>query len=280
MALKQFISTSIKWVPQPGFSVIYTENGGIEAAQDVLVRNADLKAGSVLTAFTRGATWETIFPEVPPIYRSLTLKTFDPTDRGDGFSIVKCTFTGYQFAGNGSSGEEVEVGTSTLSGQLNPESLSDHPKWIALSASEKNSLGHLISGEWAYIPDPFNEGSFAIAVNKGDGQYTIRPEADQLVSENSIIFANIITEGDTTWDRGGWTYSYHTESETGFTSAQLNSLGKIVANPPGNPQKPSSGWTWQLASPNQTQSGQDRFMKTLDFRLIRDNAKNQFLYGE
>jgi hypothetical protein len=63
-----------------------------------------------------------------------------------------------------------------------------------------------------------------------------------------------------------------------LTAAQLNSLGKIVANPPGNPQTPSSGYVWQLASPNQSQSGENRFIKTLDFRLIVDNAKNQFLY--
>jgi hypothetical protein len=34
-----------------------------------------------------------------------------------------------------------------------------------------------------------------------------------------------------------------------------------------------------LASANQTQSGEERFIKTLDFRLIPDNVKNQFLYG-
>jgi len=275
MALKQFISTSIKWVPQPGFSVVYTENGGIEAAQDVLVRNADLKAGSVLIAFTRGATWESIFPEVPPIYRNLTLKTFDPSDRGDGYSIIKCTFTGYQFAGNGSSGEEVEVATSTLSGQLNPESLSDHPKWVALSQTAKTVLGYLISGQYVW-----DANDSKIKIVQEDGSLVNNDTLSAYITGDAIQFANIITEGETTWDRGGWTYSYHTESKTGFTAAQLNSLGKIVANPPGNPQKPSSGYTWQLASPNQTQSGQDRFMKTLDFRLIRDNAKNQFLYGE
>jgi hypothetical protein len=281
MALKQFLSSSIKWVPQAGFSVVYTENGGIDAAQDILVRNSDLQAGSVLTAFQRGVTWESIFPEVPPIYRNLTLKTYDPTDRGDGFSITKCTFTGYQYAGSGgSSGDETEQATSTLTGQLNPEALSDHPKWVALTAAEKVSLGNLLSGEWSYIQDPFTPGEFVLALNIGDGQYSIRPSEDQVTSEDGLMFVKIIAEGESTWDRGGWTYSYHTESETGFTAAQLNKLGKIVPNPPGNPQKPGTGWTWLLASPNQTQSGLDRFMKTLDFRLIRDNAKNQFLYGE
>jgi hypothetical protein len=277
MAIKQFLNSSIKWVPQPGFSVVYTENGGIEAAQDILIRNADI---STVTVFNRGTRWEIIFPEVPTIYRGLTMKTFDPTDRGDGFSMLKCTFTGYQFVAPGSSGvsNEAVQATSTLTGQLTAEPLSSHPKWEPLSDQEKVSLSNLMSGEWVYIQDPITPNTFALAVSKGNGEYVILQDDDQVTSVDGLMFLKIISEGDQTWDRGGWTYSYHTESETGFTSAQLNSLGKIVANPPGNPQDPGAGWTWMLASPSQSQSGLDRFIKTLDFRLIQDNDKNQFLY--
>lgn len=270
MALKQFLSSSIKWVPQPGFSVVYTENGGIEAAQDVLVRNADF---STLTVFQRGVVWETIFPEVPSIYRFLTMKTFNPTDRGDGFSIVQCTFAGYQFTGNRSSGEEQDQATSTLTGQLTAEPLSSHPKWEPLSQTAKTVLGYLISGQYVW-----DGNDNKIKIVQDDGSLFANDTLSAYIVGDALEFANIIAEGDQTWDRGGWTYSYHTESETGFTAAQLNSLGKIVANPPGDPKKPTTGWTWMLASPSQSQSGLDRFIKTLDFRLIQDNEKNQFLY--
>jgi hypothetical protein len=276
MALKQFLSSSIKLVPQAGFSVVYTENGGVEAQQDVLIRNSDI---STTTAFRRGTRWESIFPDVPALYRNLTIKKTDPTDRGDGFSIIKCTFTGYTYSGNDSSGEEQTVATSTLSGQLNPDALSSHPKWEPLAASEKNTLGNIMNGEWVYILDPFPPNTSYVVAVLSNGQYIVRPDEEQLTSEDAITFATIINGGETTWDRAGWTYSYHTEGSVPFTTSQLNSLNKIVANPPGNPQKPSSAWTYMLASANQTQSGEDRFMKTLDFRLIPDNAKNQFLYG-
>lgn len=274
MALKQFLSSSIKWVPQPGFSVVYTENGGIEASQDVLVRNADLRPGSVLTVFDRGTRWEVIFPEVPTIYRNLTLKTHDPADRGDGYSIVKCTFTGYQFTGNGSSGDEQTQATSTLAGQLNADALSSHPKWEPLSQTAKTVLGYLLTGQYVW-----DANDSKIKIIQEDGILTPNDTLSAYITGDAIQFANIIAEGDSTWDKGGWTYQYHTESAEGFTAAQLNSIGKIVANPPGDPKKPGADWTWQLASPNQTQSGPDRFMKTLDFRLILDNEKNRFLYS-
>jgi hypothetical protein len=273
MAIKQFLSSSTKWVPQPGFTVVYTENGGIEANQDVLIRNSDL---STVKVFNRGVTWETIFPEVPTIYRFLSMKTFDPTDRGDGFSILKCTFTGYQFVSPESSGvgSEVVQATSTLTGQLISEPLSSHPKWEPLSQTAKTVLGYLLSGEYVWDGE-VNK----VKILLEDGSLAVNDTLSAYIVGDAIHFANIIAEGDQTWDRGGWTYSYHTESEEGFTAAQLNSLGKIISDPPGDPQKPGAGWTWMLASPNQSQSGLDRFIKTLDFRLIQDNAKNQFLYN-
>jgi hypothetical protein len=171
------------------------------------------------------------------------------------------------------------VETSTLSGQLNPDALSSHPKWEPLSAAEKASLGNLLSGEWSYIQDPFTPGEFVLALNIGDGEYSVRPPEDQVTSEDGLMFLKIIAEGQSTWDRAGWTYSYHTEGSEPFTAEQLNLLNKIVESPPGDAKKPSSGWTYMLASANQTQSGEERYIKTLDFRLIPDNAKNQFLYG-
>jgi hypothetical protein len=278
MASRQFINPAITWIPQAGFSASYTENGGIEATQDFRVRNSDLKPGSPLGAFTRGATWESVWPEVPELWRLLTIKTLSPTDLGDGWSMVNVMFTGYQYAGNGSSGEETTVPTTSLDGQLNATALSDHPKWVALDQDQKFGLGLILSGQAVSSPDFTKVGSYDdttgtwSAWENDSGEITLTGDA--------ITFAKIIMEGEQTWDKGGWTYSYHTESETGFTAAQLNSLGKIVANPPGSPAKPSTGWTWQLANPNQAQSGPKRFVKTLNFKLIQDNAKNQFLYGE
>jgi hypothetical protein len=274
MASRQFVNPAITWIPQAGFSASYTENGGIEATQDFRVRNSDLKPGSPLGAFTRGATWESVWPEVPELWRLLTIKTLAPTDLGDGWSMVNVMFTGYQYAGNGSSGEETTVPTTSLDGQLNATALSDHPKWVTLGQTAKTVLGYLISGQYVW-----DASDSKIKIVQDDGSLVENDTLSGYITGDAVQFANIIMEGEHTWDKGGWTYSYHTESETGFTAAQLNSLGKIVANPPGSPTKPSTGWTWQLANPNQAQSGPKRFVKTLNFKLIQDNAKNQFLYG-
>jgi len=274
MSLKLFANPATKWIPQSGYSVTVGENGGAEASQDVLIRKSDMET-SVISSFARNTRWEDIFPQVPAIYRNLKIKTVDPTDRGDGITILRCSFSGYTLAAPGSSGEELQQATSSLVGQLNPDALSNHPKWEPLDQTAKTVLGYLLTGQ--YLWDATDE---QIKIIQEDGSLIANETLSAYITGDAMMFANIIAEGEQTYDRGGWTYTYHTESETGFTSAQLNSLGKIVATPPGNPKKPGSGWTWLLASPNQTQSGDNRFIKSLDFRLIPNNAKNQFLYTD
>ena len=283
MASTQFLSPAIKYVPQSGFSASYTENGGVEASQDFIVRNSDLASrNDRIAGFVRGATWESLWPEVPDLYRNLTLKNSDPTDQGNGLCLLRVTFTGYSSAGtNGSSGEEESVATTSLLGQLEDVALAQHYKWEALSSDFKYVLGQLISGQAETKFDFTQVGTYVDGDSKTPAAFNPIENASGAITltGDAIVFAKIIASGETTFKKGGWTYSYHTESEAGFSPAQLNSLGKIVASPPGNPTTPTGKWKWLLTSPNQTQSGTERFMKTLDFQLIRDNAANNFLYG-
>ena len=274
MALKQFLSSAIKYVPQAGFSATYTENGGVEASQDFLIRNSDLDpAKPALAGFVRGVTWESLWPEVPKLYKTLTLKSTEPTDRGDGFSIIAAKFTGYQFTGNGSSGSESTVPTVSLTGQLEDVPLSQHHKWTDLSPTVRTILGYLLSGIYVW-----DIGTSKVKIPLEDGSLFQDETLSDLMTDDAISFANIIASGETTFKRGGFTYSYQTDSSTGFTASQLNALGKIVNNPPGSPATPSSGYKWFLVSPTQTQSGPDRFIKSLDFQLILQNETNTFLY--
>ncbi len=280
MALRQFINPSTLYVPQSGFALTYSDNGGVEATHDFIIRNADIGNPAIKAAFARGVAWETVFSNCPAIYGKLTLKKADPQDRGDGFTIFRVTFTGYEFATPGSSsGEEQEQATAVIEGQLEAVPLTTHPKFVALSDDEKSTLGKLITGEWTWIKDPF-DSEYKVAVNTGDGAYYIRPTADQLVSDDSRSFAIIISRGDTTYESAGYTYSYITESEMPFTASQLAKVGKIVTNPLGNPTKPEGVWTWLYSGVNQSQSGDSRYIKQRNYKLIYSNLTALFLYGE
>jgi hypothetical protein len=275
-----YLDSTTKYVPQMDIIVQYTENGGIEATQTFIGRKSDLSDGGTnLTNFRRGTTWETLYPEVPSIYRYLKMKVFDPQDIQPGIIAIKATFTGYQYSGNGSSGEEDSVPTASLRGGVEETALSEIKKWTELGSNEQMTLGKILSGTWHYIEDPFTPGSYVVAREGSDGWIVQTGTNDQLTTENAKKFAMMMARGKMTYKKGSWTYNYRTESKAGFTEAQLNLNGKIVANPPGSPVKPSSDWTWLLVGPSQDQSGPERFVKDLSFLLIENNEDNQFLYA-
>ena len=277
MSAKIFLDSSIKYVPQMDILIQYTENGGIEATQSFEARKADIGSGSNLNNFRRGVTWETVYPEVPVLYRFLTMKTFDPQDSKPGMVLIKATFTGTQFAANSSSGEEDSIPTSSLRGNLEQVPIQQSKAWRDLSAASRDRLNVIMAGGrekfseangfYGYLDD------FGTSYSELTGGMWARPTG------NELLFAIMIAEGQTTMDYPSWNYNFRTESKTGFTSAQLAALGKIIASPLGNPTSPGADWTWQLVGPNQDQSGQDRFVKDLNYKLIPNTARNRMLYA-
>ena len=263
-------------------NIQYSENGGIEASQSFVARKSDFTLGNLnLTNFRRGVTWETVFPECPSVYKRLTMKKYDPDQSQPGLLVIKCTFTGFQNAGSTSSttGEEETIPTSTLRGNLEQLPLNQSKAWEDLPDASKTRLGYflttgqvvfdLVSGKYGKL-DQY-DGRFVAFEND--------PWNDTAATGDELIFAKMIASGRTSYDAPSWTYHYRTEGSTGFTGAQLASLGKIIATPQGSPADPGAGWTWQLVGPEQDQSGPDRFIKELNYKLIRDNAENQLLYA-
>lgn len=278
MSAKYFANSGLNYIPQMDFEARDTENGGIEASQSFLIRQADVGVGPALNNFTRGVRLEVIHPYCPALYRNLTLKHFPITDHAPGWMKVSATFTGYAFSTTaGSSGTEPTVPTTSLVPSLEEAPLNEHSKWKALSFGQRYNLNLLQTN---------HDG---IIYNLASDQYGRISDTDVFIpligasftpTGDEIMFARLLGQGKTTYKRAAWSYSYRTEGSEEFTSAQLNKAGKIVASPLGNPKDPGAGWTWMLIGPTQEQSGPDRFYKTLDYALIEDNDENQFLYSD
>lgn len=254
-----------------------TENGGIEASQTFLVRKTSLTPGNTdLALFVRSSRWEQIYPEVPQIWRALTIKTVgEGQEVQPGIVAIRVDFTGYLYANNGSSGEEETVPTTSLRGNLQDGPLIESKAWQDLTDGAKTRLGWMLYGSVKFDLEAGKYGSL-------DDITGIFTPFDNSTwpdpTDDELTFARMINQGKTTCPLPSWNYVYRTESKTGFTAAQLNTLNKIVTNPPGDPTKPSADWTWLLVGPDQSQSGPDRFIKELSFQLIPNTDENQMLH--
>jgi hypothetical protein len=263
-------------IPQPDFQSNPTENGGWEATQSFLVKKSTLSTTGLL--FTRGKSVCDLDPNCPQNYRFLGLKKTDQSDHQPGVLNIHCTFTGYdQVGSNGSSGEEATTPTYSLRKDTEEIPLNEHRKWAAMSDASKARLGVIMSGTSAAV---FNiaEGAYGYFDDNGDVFTELAGGFWATPSGSELDYARMIAQGRMTCKRPAWTYTVRTEGSSGFTSAQLNSAGKIVANPQGNPPTPSSSYCWFFVGPDQEQSGDKRFVKDLTYQLIPDTDENRFLY--
>lgn len=281
MSAKLFFPPGVNHIPQADFDTNPTENGGWEGSQSFLAKKSALVRGNPLeTLFVRGVSIAALDSNCPVAYAFLRLKLFVISDHQPGIVKIACTFTGYgQEGSNGSSGEEGIVPTYSLRKDIEEVPLNEHRKWADMSDASKQRLGWLMSlpdtvqfslssGEYGKS-DP-DSGEFA-PFPTGPGVWVV-PTGDELG------YARLIAQDRLTAKRPAWTWTVRTEGSSGFTAAQLNKAGKIVANPLGNPPTPSNDYCWLFVGPDQEQSGEKRFIKDLTYQLIPDTDENRFLY--
>jgi hypothetical protein len=123
-----------------------------------------------------------------------------------------------------------------------------------------------------------SEGEYGYFDDNGDNFTSLTSGFWATPADDELKYARLIAQERFTCKRPAWTYTVRTEGSSGFTPSQLNSAGKIVSNPQGNPPTPSSSYTWFFVGPDQEQSGEKRFVKDLTYQLIPDTEENQFLY--
>ena len=277
MSAKLFFPPGVNHIPQADFDTNPTENGGWEGSQSFLAKKSALVRGNPLeTLFVRGVSISALDSNCPVAYAFLRLKLFVISDHQPGIVKIACTFTGYgQEGSNGSSGEEGIVPTYSLRKDIEEVPLNEHRKWAAMSDESKARLSlcltqpdsnvfNLESGTYGF----FDESVF----QEHTGEFWAVPVDDELA------YARLIAQDKVTVKRPAWTWTVRTEGSSGFTAAQLNKAGKIVANPLGNPPTPSNDYCWFFVGPDQEQSGEKRFIKDLTYQLIPDTDENRFLY--
>lgn len=280
-------------IPQIDFSVVFNQNGGVTGSQSYLAKKSEIKKGSLLAnTFAQGNILWNIDPNCPVPYRNFRLVSFTASDYAPGIVSIACDYSGAEFAtGEGTTpGEPAGLTTYTLRGTIEERPLSMHRKWQPLSEDDKHFLSALITGEMVLGPDGDDPGKFVEKPLAGpalpDGQNSYMefiPAVTRVTQEpyyfigDALDFAKMIVGGVQTFKAPSWTYSVRQEGVTGMTTGQLNALGKY-ANPPGNPPKPTSGYTWMLVGPDQEQVGDARFIKDFNFLLIEKNDAHDFLY--
>ena len=268
---------NVNLIPQLDFSAQQNENGGWVANQSFYCQKGALDNPAVAGRFLFGKRLTELDPNADLIYNFLYLsKIRNITTVEGGYTKIDCEFTGYTantYEINPS--EPDPVPTFSKRGVLVEAPLDEHPKWKALTATQKFALGLLIKGDAVSSPDFTGVGNY---MESGYWNPWQDDSGEIVLSGDALEFATRIAQGKTTYKMASYEYTHRWESTKGITTAQMNDLGKI-STPEGDPPKPSSSRDWLLVGVNEEQHGSSGFRYTneLVYLLSDDGGHDSFL---
>lgn len=271
-------------IPQPDFDAVEGENGGITATQSFKILKTGLDISSVRQRFAIGTFLSTLDPDCLNLLAFLQLTRVRSAKVIEGgYMMVSCDFTGYTSSSfDFETGEPDPQPTFSKRGTVNEAPLSEHPKWRALSDTEKFGLGLLVNGD-AITSRDFTTVGNIIEIDGVSGFTPFKTETneDLVLTGDAIQFAKIIAQGITTYKQASVSYVHTWESNRPISSNITADLGRI-SEPAGNTGTPPGGRNWMLIGVNQTQTGSGEFMfkNELEYILSDRDGHDEFLYKE
>jgi hypothetical protein len=261
--------------PQPGFTATKSKEGGWTGSHSFAIKRIAWNNASVRGQFAQGTAITELDPDLPSYWNFMKIVEPRVTSEEGDIIIVETTIAGGEGAQYGDGDELADgiVPSYRLNGQLQEFPLSQHPRWVALTALQKEALAGMIDG--------------GIFLNYATDVFGYRDESQNfypfsaysgIATGDCLAFAKLIAEGTTTYLKPVFTWTESTQGDGPLTGAQINKLGRI-SNPRGNPPEPNGTRDWMLTSAFQEERG-DLYTTDLEWTLSERGGHNQLLYAE
>lgn len=273
-----------EWVPQPDFQAEQSKEGGWVATQSFKIARSTIDETTFQDEFRIGRPIEEISPNVEAYWSFLGLASIPRVRHVPGeFSLITAKFAGFTGpSGQGTDDAESDtpepVPTFTLRGALQERDIRLHPKCLAVTHhTDVSALNGLYEGIYVLI----NEGGVdkvAARYIDEESKVTFRALPDQLTAGDAVAFGDLIARGHKTFLTPTFIWEKTWESEQGLLPADINNLGRIDANPPGNPPAIDGNRDWLLQNATQEQTGL-KFRCTLEWLLSDREGWNATLYS-
>lgn len=273
MSAKLFLSESI--IPQPDFEATEEENGQWKANQSFLVKKGDFNNLATRLFFARGRNPKDLDLNNDAYFNFLKLNTTSVGTEVGGYTVIRVEFQGYSYPIGEPPDNEKSYMTTSYRGSLKTVPITEHPKFAALSDTEKYMLGLLMSGDFSLNDDGYSLGRWIhyesdITTEEPIMKLVTLENIDDpgvpytLVSSDSRDLAQLIAKGIRDYEVGTYEYVVRWSSDEPLQATDIDKLG-LVVTPLGDPVKPSIGnREWKLATLNQEQEGTDEPTYTIE----------------
>ena len=238
MAATHYGITAGGWTPAPDFRAS-RDASGLWTASQTFAMPHDTWENTAYLEFTRGTPITDLFPELNSKWNFLELEEADVQSIPGGIHEVFCTFNGFDEAEF--PGDEREV-TYFLTGTLQERSMLLHPLYVREVPEEIKADGAIISqayeGLWAgddrLEDDDIRQRNIYHVPT--DGRETT------LTNSNTVKWWRLIIDrGVRTYKAPTLQWTCETANKGGLDEDDVESLGLVDGDPPGEPPQPFEG---------------------------------------
>jgi hypothetical protein len=258
--------------PNADFRPVQSENGGQTATQTFTLRTQSWNNSTVRNKFRRGTSITELNPDIGTQWNYFTITSIALDFQEGDILVVTVDFSGSSTAQYPEDGiSEEALPTYRLEGRLAEKPFAEHPKWKALTATQRTILGYLL--ESVYLWDIEDQ---EIKIPQDDGELVANTTLSAFITGDAAAFADRIAQGESTYFVPSIIWTETTQGNEGMTAAQLNKLGRI-STPRGGPPTPTGSRDWMLTGASQEQRG-DLYQTQLEWSLSERDGHDSFLY--
>jgi hypothetical protein len=239
------------WIPGPDYRAGFDAEGMWSGSQSFYCRKFDFESTPIQTAFRKGVSITTLYPNLTAKWNFLLVDEVDHEHQPNGVTKINVTLKGYSEEWD-FDGEGDQSGTFSMNGTLVDRPIIEHPGFLALDA---NSRGLIV--------DAFkNRAKRKEGEAKGSSSVTVVSMFDKLIefitTEDEVFWWNfIIDDGNTTWEASSIEWTKSATNMGGIDPAQIEKLGWIDIPPGAPPVIAPRNWRMTSLTDSQTKAGSE-----------------------
>jgi len=238
--------TPYSWIPSPDFKAGFDDKGFWTGSQTFSCRKFDFESTAIQTAFRKGVSAPTLYPNLSAKWNFLTVLDVSHEHEPGGITKIYVNYSGYspdwEFDVNDDSG------TYAFTASEAEAPIMTHPKFLLLAADDRQVIARVMRGELKVDPRETRTSTQIYFCDQLDDNQT------SINSEDSVNwFERICDRKEETWLTSQLEWNHSATNQGGVPNGTLAKHGWIDATPDGDPPV-IAGRNWRMTGISDSQT--------------------------
>jgi len=239
--------TPFSWIPSPDFRAGFDDKGFWTGSQTFSCRKFDFDSTPIQTAFQKGKSVTTLYPNLSAKWNFLTVSDVTHEHEAGGITKIYVNYSGYSADWEFDANETADSGTFAFTASEAEAPLTTHPKFMQLDAAARQLIGEVLRGEMKVDKREARTSSQIYFCDQLDDNGT------SINSEDGVKWFERICDRRETWLTSQLEWTHSATNQGGVPNGTLLKFGWIDPAPDGDPPG-IAGRNWRMTGITDSQT--------------------------